>query len=89
MGCPEVDVWLSPGHRVLMQRQSCNLMFGQSEVLASARFLLGDQIRQSHGRSHVTYCHLMFDQHEIVQTYGLRSDVGFYGPTARRDLKQF
>lgn len=118
-GCPEVDVWLSPGHRVLMQGQNCNLMFGQSEVLASTRFLLGDRIRQDHSRSHVTYCHLMFDRHEIVQSHGLRSESFFpgneglnaitcesraemfaifpelrsnsggYGPTARRDLKQF
>lgn len=78
-GCPEVDVCLSPGQRVLMQGYNCNLMFGQGQVLAATRFLLGDQIRQDHELTHVTYCHLMFDQHEIVRTHGLLSESFFPG----------
>ena len=66
---------LSPNHRVLITSELADLLFGQSEVLVKAKYLINDStIRvQADGRQ-VTYVHLLFDQHEIVCGNGLESE---------------
>ncbi len=66
---------LSPNHRVLIASERAELLFGQSEVLVKAKYLVNDNsIRvQADGQS-VTYVHLLFDQHEIIRGNGLESE---------------
>lgn len=66
---------VSPNHRVLLQSELAELLFGQSEVLVKAKHLLNDRTirRDAHGRP-VTYVHLLFDQHEIVTCDGFLSE---------------
>lgn len=69
-GVPERDMIVSPNHRMLMTSHVANAMFGEREVLVSAKYLSGlDGITQILTPS-VQYIHLMFEQHEIVLADG-------------------
>jgi len=66
---------VSPNHRVLITSEWAALLFGQSEVLVKAKDLVNDStIRVQADGQHVTYVHLLFDQHEIVCGNGLESE---------------
>lgn len=68
---PEVDLLLSPNHRLLMSGERAALHFGESEVLAAVKHLTGmagvDRVAAGGG---VTYLHMMFDRHEVVLSNG-------------------
>lgn len=66
---------VSPNHRVLLQNYMASLLFGENEVLAKAQNLTNDKTiyRREDGK-HVTYVHLLFEQHEIVSGNGLESE---------------
>lgn len=66
---------LSPSHRVLITSERADLLFGQSEVLVKAKYLVNDHsIRVQADGQPVTYVHLLFDQHEIICGNGLESE---------------
>lgn len=68
------DLLVSPQHRMLLSGPVSNLMFGEHEVLASAKHLLnGDDVFQQQGGL-VTYVHMMFDRHQIVFAEGAASE---------------
>ncbi len=70
---------VSPQHRMLIQGPDANLMFGESEVLASAKHLVnGGSVRRVTG-GEVTYVHILFDRHEIVYAEGAPSESFFPG----------
>ncbi len=57
---------VSPEHRMLVSDSRTEMLFGQEQVLISAKHMLdGDQVYRRIGGD-VTYYHFMFDQHEIV-----------------------
>ncbi|MBB3995602.1 Ca2+-binding RTX toxin-like protein [Sulfitobacter undariae] len=63
-------LWLSPNHRILHVNWQAELMFGETEVLHSAKTLLGTSgVRQVEGGS-VSYFHILFEQHEIIRSEG-------------------
>ncbi|MGO4915566.1 Hint domain-containing protein [Pseudogemmobacter sp. W21_MBD1_M6] len=65
---------VSPQHRMLIKGYRAELLFGQSEVLVSAKHLLDNQaVTQAVGGT-VTYVHMMFDAHEIVYAEGAPSE---------------
>lgn len=67
-------LYVSPQHRVLMQGFASSILFGESEVLATAKHLVnGTSVTEAHGGS-VTYVHILFDQHEIVYAEGAASE---------------
>lgn len=69
-GYPAQDILLSPNHRVLRSGPSIAANFGESEVLAAARHMIGlDGVDQIDSTG-VTYIHFMFDRHEIVLSNG-------------------
>lgn len=69
-GLPERDLTLSPNHRLLLAGADTSLMFEESEVLASAKHLVGrDGISQVTAPG-TTYIHMMFDHHEVVLSNG-------------------
>jgi len=72
---------VSPQHRVLIEGWQAELLFGEAEVLSSAVHLVnGSTIRQVPDRA-VSYHHILFDRHEIVQSNGAPTESFFPGET--------
>lgn len=75
------DVWLSPQHRVLVRDVWAELLFGEPEVLIKAKDLInGKSVVAQPSDGSVTYVHLLFDKHQIVETSGLASESYLPGP---------
>ncbi len=63
---------VSPQHRVLIERARAELMFGEAEVLVAAKHLLGQAgVTRVLPMEGVSYIHILFDRHEIVQSDGI------------------
>jgi len=70
----DVELAVSPEHRMLIEGYRVEILFGQDQVLVSAKFLCdGDMIYRKAGGT-VTYFHFMFDQHEIVYSNGVPTE---------------
>ena len=70
----ERDLLVSPQHRMMFQGYRAELLFGESEVLVSAKHLIdGKLVTQDEGHD-VTYIHMMFDEHEVVYAEGAPSE---------------
>lgn len=68
-------VEVSPNHRVLYRSARAELLFGEPEVLVKAQELVnGHTITQRTDGTDVTYIHLLFDRHEIINANGLYSE---------------
>ena len=68
------DIWVSQQHRILVTGWQAQMYLGQDEVLIAAKSLVnGCDIRIVEG-GEVEYIHLLFDQHEILNTSGMRSE---------------
>ncbi|MEN8935485.1 MAG: Hint domain-containing protein, partial [Planktotalea arctica] len=65
---------VSPLHRILLQDEMAELLFGESEVLVAARELVNDDSVRVREGGDVRYVHLLFDQHQIVISNGLESE---------------
>ena len=70
---PTKSLTVSPQHRILLDGAQCQLHFGEASMLAPAHHLLG-QPGVSRSLKAVSYIHLLFDRHQIVQTHGLWSE---------------
>ena len=70
----ETDLLVSPQHRMLFQGYRAELLFGETEVLVSAKHLLDGQLVTTEAGGMVTYIHMMFDQHEVVYANGAASE---------------
>jgi hypothetical protein len=68
------DLYVSPQHRMLVTGWRAELFFGASEVLVAAKHLVDDRAIRPAPCSQVTYCHLMFDRHEVVRAEGAWSE---------------
>lgn len=79
---PERDMQVSPQHRMLVEGARAEMLFGDAEVLVAATHLTAlsgvEQVMPTGG---VTYIHLLFAQHEIVQADGAWSES--FQPAAR------
>ncbi|WP_162932923.1 Hint domain-containing protein [Roseovarius sp. EL26] len=68
------DLKVSPNHRVVVSGWRAELIFGHFECLAAAKSLVnGDTICRTPCAA-VTYCHVMFDQHEIIFSEGAATE---------------
>ena len=66
-GSPHVDLLVSPKHRVVISGWQAEVLFGQEEVLCTARSLVnGDNIHPATDLREVEYYHLMFDKHQLI-----------------------
>ena len=70
----ERDLLVSPQHRMLFQGYRAELLFGESEVLVSAKHLVDGHAVTRQGGGDVTYIHMLFDQHEIVYAEGAATE---------------
>lgn len=86
--------YVSPNHRILVQGEIPELLFGEDEVLVAAKHLVdGDRIRPE-PRTLIEYYHFALDQHHVVVADGLMAEtllpgpeaLELIGPEARRDL---
>jgi len=76
------DLLVSPQHRILFQGYKAELLFGESEVLVSARHLIdGVSVRQLPVES-VTYVHMLFDHHEVITAQGVHTESFHPGDTS-------
>ncbi|EYD71849.1 Hint domain-containing protein [Limimaricola hongkongensis] len=69
-GLPERDMMVSPNHRVLLSGARAQLCFGDSEVLAAAKHLVGSKGIHEIDVMRTSYIHFMFDRHEVVLSNG-------------------
>jgi hypothetical protein len=77
---------VSPQHRMLVAGPCSDLMFGEPEVLVPAcRLVDGRAIRRRAGGA-VTYVHLLFDRHQVIDADGALSESLWLGPVAGRAL---
>ena len=78
----QADVWVSPNHRILIQNDWAELLFGSHEVLVKAKDLVnGRTIRRDTSKPTVTYFHILLDSHQILTSDGLTSES--YHPGAQ------
>ncbi|MEM1374802.1 MAG: Hint domain-containing protein [Pseudomonadota bacterium] len=73
-GCPVRDTLVSPQHRILIEGWRAELYAGTREVLAPALGLLNDTSVLRSPIDEVTYVHLLFDGHEVVEADGCWSE---------------
>jgi len=86
---PEVDLLVSPQHRVFVRSAIAKRMFGQAEVLVPANKLVDlPGIAIATDVSEVTYFHMMFDRHELVYSNGALSESLFTGPEALKAVPE-
>lgn len=84
---PGIDILLSPQHRLLLRSKIVKRLTGEDEVLAPVCQLAGwPGIVQQRSQAPVTYLHLMFDHHEIIQANGCWAESLYLGTQAKRGL---
>ncbi|MGJ8615794.1 MAG: Hint domain-containing protein [Sulfitobacter sp.] len=76
------DLLVSPNHRMLITSASAELLFGEREVLVSAKHLTDMAGVTPRLGGTVTYVHILFDEHQIVASNGAYSESFFPGPVA-------
>jgi hypothetical protein len=68
------ELMVSPQHRMLVSGWRAELLFGEREVLVPAKALVDDRTILRVQTPNVTYVHLLFDAHQIVETHGVQSE---------------
>ncbi len=68
------DLLVSPQHRMLFTGYRAELLFGESEVLVSAKHLIDGFAVTREAGGMVTYIHMMFDEHEVVYAEGAATE---------------
>lgn len=81
------DLLVSPLHRVLIRDNLAELLFGESEVLVSARDLVNDRSVRRRAGGQVTYVHLLFDRHQVVFSEGLETESFLPGPMTAKSFE--
>ena len=71
---PDRDMMVSPNHRMLVSNAQTLLLFDETEVLVSAKHLVGLHGVDIADVREVTYIHFMCDNHEIVLADGAWSE---------------
>ena len=79
---------VSPQHRVLIRDTLAELLFGESEVLVAAKYLLNDCTVTRKVGGTVDYVHLLFDEHQVVFSEGLPTESFQPGPQTTQDFEQ-
>lgn len=69
-GLPERDMLVSPNHRMLVASDKTQLYFEESEVLASAKHLVGADGIHAVDVMGTSYIHFLFDRHDVVLSNG-------------------
>ena len=65
---PDRDIMVSPNHRLLLSGGDVEMLFGEHEVFAAAKFLVGLRGIKQAAPMTVSYVHFMCERHEVVCT---------------------
>lgn len=76
------DLLTSPAHRMMISDWRADLLYGEPEVLVTARALLNDHTITRVPCDRITYYHLLLDQHEIVFAEGTATESYQHGAFA-------
>ncbi|MCH2166022.1 MAG: Hint domain-containing protein [Marinovum sp.] len=82
------DLRVSPQHRMLLQGWQAEMLFGEQEVLATARSLVNDHSILRDEGGEVEYFHMLFDTHEIIYAEGAPSESFHPGEQGWKALDQ-
>ena len=80
------DLRVSPQHRMLLSGWHAEVLFGEREVLATAKSLVNDHSILREEGDEVEYFHMLFDTHEIVYAEGAPSESFHPGPEGWKAL---
>ena len=74
-GRPDVDLLVSPQHRLMLRGAAADALFGTPEVLVRACDMVGDAgVMIDQTLREVTYIHIMLEAHHLVLANGLESE---------------
>lgn len=80
---PDADLVVSPEHRVIVKGAVARDLWGEAEVLVSARDLVSDRlVTVDHSMRETWYVHLMLERHQVIWANGLEVETfhpGFMG----------
>ena len=82
------DLLVSPQHRMLLQGWHAEMLFGEQEVLATAKSLVNDHSILRDEGGEVEYFHMLFDTHEIIWAEGTPSESFHPGEQGWKALDQ-
>lgn len=86
-GVPNVDLSVSPQHRLLLTGKIAMRMFDTDEILVGATFLTElDGVSVDEAVDGVTYYHIMLDQHQVMCANGAPAESLYLGKQARLSL---
>ena len=86
-GLPKRDLLVSRQHRMLVRSPIAKRMFGTADVLVHAIKLTKlSGIYQDQSTTHVTYFHMLFDDHQVVFAEGAPSESLYTGPEALKAI---
>ncbi len=80
------DLLVSPQHRILLRDGLAEMLFGASEVLVAAKDLVNDHSVRRKTGGQVTYVHVMFDNHQLVDSEGILTESFLPGPQTSRQF---
>ena len=78
-GVPARDLLVSPMHRMLVRDPLAALLFGQEEILCSAKLLINGRNIYRDNTSETTYFHMLFDDHQVVSSNNCPSESFYPG----------
>ncbi|MBM3604519.1 MAG: Hint domain-containing protein [Alphaproteobacteria bacterium] len=82
-GVPQVDLTVSPQHRILIRSRVAQALFGTSEILSAAKHLVAmPGIEVVEEAAEVTYIHMLLRRHELVHSNGAVTETMYPGPEA-------
>ncbi|PRX35064.1 Hint domain-containing protein [Meinhardsimonia xiamenensis] len=80
-GLPERDLLVSPQHRMLLRDPLCELLFGETEMLAAASHLpWARPVSPAQLPGGVEYVHLLLERHEILFAEGAPTESLLLAP---------
>lgn len=78
-GMPAHDIVLSPMHRVLLAGPDVQMLAGTAEILCPVGHLVNGQTILRERVGEVSYHHLLFDDHQVLQSAGCASESFYPG----------
>ena len=76
------ELVVSPQHRILIQDERAEMLFGVPELLVAAKHLCGMSGVSRRPQAQIRYTHMMFDRHQIVRSQGALTESFFFARTA-------
>ncbi|VAV94077.1 hypothetical protein MNBD_ALPHA07-627 [hydrothermal vent metagenome] len=71
------ELVVSQQHRILLENDAAELLFGEKQVLVAAKHLCGMKGVALRPQANIDYTHLMFDQHQIIRSNGSLTESFF------------